>query len=125
MTASRILVRRIACFVLLAFIGVRLADAHLHVCLDGAEPPIAVHAADNSVHDGPHHESGEHEDRDVQPFDALLLKAGLDTKLVAAPAADLELPVFQVLGFSTTTALSLPSPGAPSRLRPPTRGPPR
>jgi hypothetical protein len=71
--------------VLIAFLAIRLGGAHLHLCFDGQEPPAAVHMADGSIHDDAHHAEAEHTDRDVQVFDAAVVKkAGGSADLLAA-----------------------------------------
>ena len=119
------LIRRVALIVLLAFTGVRLADAHLHVCLDGQEAPVTVHTAEGSGHaESHHHQADHHQDRDIAPFDAALLKAGVDTDLFPIVAAFFIVPrTPRLLGY-TADPLSLPPLRPPSQLRPPLRGPP-
>src|SRR5690242_12528275 len=46
------------CLVLLA---VRMGGAHLHLCFDGMEPPLAVHAGDIVEH-GDEHASQHHDE---------------------------------------------------------------
>ena len=59
----------------MAFLSMRMADAHLHMCFDGQEPASSWHVGESE----PHHESsGEagHVDADVAVGVLLLLKAG-------------------------------------------------
>jgi hypothetical protein len=104
----------------------RLGGAHLHLCLDGSEPPISLHFADS----GEHH-SGEsaapHADQDVAiDADLLAKKSGgdFDPAVLAFAIAFLLLLTFRATGV-TPEALSLPFRSARTRLRPPLRGPPR
>lgn len=117
--------RRIALVVLLAVLGVRLADAHVHVCFDGLEPPVSVHSLDGSVHnDAHHHQAEHHQDQDVKPFDAALLKVSADADaapLVAASWFALLLPT-QV--GQRPESIAAPVLRPPSQLKPPLRGPP-
>lgn len=119
--------RRWFWLVLIAFLATRLVDVHLHLCFDGQEPPSAVHMADGSHHDDAHHVDTEHADRDVQMFDAVLLK-----KL--ADPSDTLFPLFAaalLLALLPPRAPRIP-PGADPPvvlrslllLRPPLRGPP-
>lgn len=112
----------------IAMLPVRIANAHLHMCLDGQEAPIALHVQDEAGHHDDEHEAG-HEDRDIRVSGpALLAKAGLVDKAT---------PHFAPL--SAIDAILLPAPGrvdaavprstTPSAaifdLRPPSRAPPR
>lgn len=112
----------------IAMLPVRIANAHLHMCLDGQEAPIALHVQDEAGHHDDEHDTG-HEDRDIRVSGpALVAKSGVVDKVTPhlAPVAALE-------------SILLPAPGrvdAPIRgfcalspaifdLRPPSRAPPR
>lgn len=119
--------RRWFWLVLIAFFATRLADVHLHLCFDGQEPPSAVHVADGAVHDDAHHIDKDHADRDVDMFDAVLLKKLADPSdaLVAVFVAAL------LLSAVSTRTLLVPLASEPPidlrsllLLRPPLRGPP-
>ncbi len=109
-----------------ALLASRIAGTHLHVCLDGSEPPIELHVAD----DGEHHaeDSGApHADRDVMLGGDYLSKKGdlADPGLLALCLALL-------LFILPRLRAQLPDYLAPARPRParinglpPTRGPPR
>jgi len=111
----------------LALVVLRVGGVHLHLCLDGSEPPVSYHVADSGVHHLDEHDAGEsHSDRDMALADDLLLKKPakvLDSLLV--------LFTFCMLLFLVHATGPRPSPGAPPRLRhlfswlrPPLRGPP-
>src|SRR5687768_10089613 len=85
-------IRRIALVVLLAFIGVRMGDAHLHVCFDGQEAPLTVHTADGAVHRDEHHQESENNDRDVE-LEAALFKASSDVDVFLPVVAFFFLPI--------------------------------
>ena len=114
--------------VLVAFLATRLGDAHLHLCLDGQEPPASIHMADGSVHDDAHHVDSVHNDRDVQVFDtALVKKAGGSGDLLAAVfIATLLLLLLPPAQSFSRRAIDVPIVLRSSfALRPPLRGPPR
>lgn len=104
----------------------RLGGPHLHLCLDGSAPLIALHAADAGAEAGDgHHETGaSHEDQTVDVSSPVLGKVwppGLDGALI------LVLVLF--LGALPRALLLPPSAGRPVAvqplfLRPPLRGPP-
>lgn len=50
----------------IALLPVRMANAHLHLCMDGQQPPVALHVHDVATHDGSQpHADDNHNDRDV------------------------------------------------------------
>ena len=50
----------------IALLPVRMADAHLHLCMDGQQPPVALHVQHVATHDGAQpHADDDHNDRDV------------------------------------------------------------
>ena len=114
--------------VCLALVVLRVGGVHLHLCLDGSEPPVSYHLADSGVHHLDEHDAGEsHSDRDMALADDLLLKKpakALDSLLVLF---SLSLLLFLV----SRSAGTRPAPDTPPRLcqvfswlRPPLRGPP-
>src|SRR5688572_20809349 len=125
MSFSRSHVRRIGLVVLLAFISVRVSDAHLHMCMDGLEAPVTVHTADGSIHnDSHHHQEEHHQDRDIEHLDAMLFKAGVDAEKFNV---GFSLPAIGLIPLSTgypSDSPSSPPLRPPSRLLPPLRGPP-
>lgn len=110
----------------LLLITVRSADAHVHMCLDGQEPPAALHVADGGVHHAGANAPQEHQDKDVKySVDGTFKKADVgDVWLIATvwsllasePADTAELPQFRQAAPRTSD---------PFHLRPPLRGPPR
>lgn len=99
----------------------RVGGPHLHLCLDGLEPPVTLHLADDAAHP-----AGDqvHDDRTVDMSSPVLGKAwppGLDGALLTlavlllfAASPVVPRPVRSVVRFD------LP----PPFLRPPLRGPP-
>lgn len=114
--------------VLIAFLAIRLGDAHLHLCFDGQEPPASVHMADGSVHDDAHHVDSEHNDRDIQVFDAALVKkaSGQADVLAALFVASILLLLIPPAAERFVRRPNDPSSFVRTRfaLRPPLRGPP-
>jgi hypothetical protein len=56
----------------------RIGGMHLHLCLDGGEAPVAMHAADGGIHHGDEQAVPSHNDRDVDLADASFGKIGSD-----------------------------------------------
>lgn len=119
----------------LAFMLMRVGDAHLHRCLDGAESASAVHLVDAGIHHAEagadtqaemHGDAPHHDDVDTELSADVILKSSLlDLPVLAGVLFALAL-LFQ--GFRAPCPPRLPTPalaGAPSFLRPPLRGPPR
>jgi hypothetical protein len=112
-----------------ALLPVRMANAHLHFCLDGQERPVSFHVQDLATHSGTEHVDEEgHNDRDVD-VSASLLTTKLSSGAGDAPFALLHvyvlatlLPIERQPFFSTDLPhINLTSVLA---LRPPVRGPP-
>lgn len=110
-----------------ALLPVRMANAHLHLCLDGQAPPVSVHVEDLATHDGnPVSEDG-HTDRDLDVSQSLAFaKAtnlndfspailGAYVLAILAPAQIHVAPRSVLLSPDLTPAFDL---------RPPPRGPP-
>ncbi len=107
-----------------ALLCTRLGGAHLHLCLDGSEPPASLHVTD-SGHHADHHDGQAHDDLDVSLVgDAPTKsgKSGFDLPLLLA-ALWLVTVLFTRLRI---TAADSPQPSAspPRFCRPPLRGPP-
>lgn len=109
----------------LALFAVRSADAHVHMCLDGQEPPASVHVADGGVHHNDATASPTHNDQDVKVVSDAGVKKGESADLwVLSTAWSL---VDQLAYFTaeppqcTAVAVNL---SIRSHLRPPLRGPP-
>jgi len=63
------------CLLAMIFVMVRTADAHVHLCLDGKEPPATIHVADGEVHACETDPSKGHKgDKDVKLSPDLLAK---------------------------------------------------
>lgn len=105
-----------------------MADAHLHLCLDGTEQPVTLHVADVPTHHGEQNGITGHQDQDLDFSSPLLIKKGggsLDDATIAVlgayvlafvlPAIETVTPEFD---FSTAALVSV------FDLRPPLRGPP-
>ena len=104
----------------------RLGGAHLHLCLDGSEPPISLHVADSGEHH-PDETAAPHADQDVAIGADVLAKksgGGFDLAALAFAVAFLLFLTFRAPGIRPE-ALTLPLRSARTRLRPPLRGPPR
>lgn len=112
-----------------ALLPVRMANAHLHLCLDGQERPVSLHVQDVATHSGAEATTEQgHNDRDVDVSASLLtvkLSGGADD----APFAFLHLYVLTALlplEHPTFSLVDLPGAELTSvvTLRPPVRGPP-
>ncbi|HEY5810335.1 MAG TPA: hypothetical protein VIT67_20345 [Povalibacter sp.] len=113
--------------VLIAFVATRLADAHLHLCFDGQEAASAMHVADGAVHNDAHHTDSEHADRDVDVFDAVLLKKLADSTDLLALTFVAAWLIFLIPARRHDWTHDLASPVASRsvfHLKPPSRGPP-
>ena len=124
--------RRNLLLVLLALsvLVVRMGNAHLHLCLDGAEPPSSIHILDADFHiEGPSNleaMSAPHHDLDISLVTHALSKSSKlnvdDMALLATVLALFGLLAFGKLAF--TSAYVRPPFSTPHYLRPPLRGPP-
>jgi hypothetical protein len=110
----------------LALFAVRLADAHVHICLDGQEPRTSLHVADS----GFHHDNADvllpHNDQDVEAVDDGVSKKGESADLLLLPT------LWSLVDFVPRYTVEPPRYAAVapvisfrSHLRPPLRGPPR
>ena len=112
-----------------ALLPVRMANAHLHLCLDGQEQPVSLHVQDVATHSGTEATTDQgHNDRDVD-VSASMLTAKLSAGMDDAPSALLHLYVLTALlpvERLTFSLIDLPSAELTSvvTLRPPVRGPP-
>ena len=111
-----------------ALLPVRMANAHLHLCLDGQERPVSLHVQDIATHSGaePTTDQG-HNDRDVDVSASLLtvkLSGGMDDAplvihlYVLTPLLPVERPTFSLIDLPSAELTSVVT------LRPPVRGPP-
>lgn len=111
----------------IALLPVRIANAHLHMCLDGQEQRAALHVMDAPTHDGTDTESG-HKDRDVTLSATLSVTKANTLDDAPLPLLDayvlaLLLPVEQASVPSISVQIPALTPAFD--LRPPSRGPPR
>jgi len=112
-----------------AIVALRVGGLHVHLCMDGSEPPLSFHVADSGIHHLEEADSGgAHTDRDMTLASDVVMKkpsGTFDVSLVATLCALLLFllsPARERFDFPETT------PGvrsARTRLRPPLRGPPR
>jgi hypothetical protein len=107
----------------------RVAGLHLHLCLDGSEPPVSMHLEDSGVHHLDESAAGEsHTDRDLAIASDVLVKKPVDTLDLSLPGALCALLLFLLARPRELNAFSpllIPARSARTRLRPPLRGPPR
>jgi hypothetical protein len=106
---------------------VRVGGAHLHLCLDGAEPPVSVHLLDFDAHDRDQGLAAPHHDVDMASaddatgkfgkvnFDLLVLFVAATLIWILFPAPRQLAPGYDLLFVSVPQRLLLP----------PLRGPPR
>jgi hypothetical protein len=111
----------------LAVFALRVGGLHVHMCLDGSEPPVSFHVEDSGVHHLDEAEGGPHEDRDMALVSDVVLKK---------PFGDFDLTLLTVLSAVLLFLLARPREtfdfptlparfrSARSRLRPPPRAPP-
>ena len=112
----------------IALVPVRMANAHLHFCLDGQQAPVSLHVQDRAGHAHDEHVDDGHLDVDVD-----VSVANTIAKLPGA--GDDILPVFlplYVLAVLIPTqqhepprqTVAVVDTSAIAQLRPPVRGPP-
>lgn len=111
--------------ILFAVMTAKASGAHVHLCMDGQEPPASVHLAD--IHDDEHHQEEKGQaDKDVNPlFGTVAKKGGPDFDLGFAFA-------MVVLSWDLPIARQGPFPPEVQSIprdhsfywRPPLRGPP-
>jgi hypothetical protein len=119
-------VRRSISLLALAFFALPASGAHLHLCLDGAEPPASVHVGDLAIH---HVEDSDQFHKDVD--------ADLKSEALAKKARDsFDLPTFASVApvlFALSVAVPDEFPRTPPtlivpfpayRILPPLRAPP-
>jgi hypothetical protein len=102
----------------------RLGDAHLHLCLDGSSPAIALHLSGGAADDSTAGAGESHHDHKVDVSSPVLGKVwppSLDGALLPVVAT---LLVISSPGVLVPLLPAVPVPLAPQFLRPPLRGPP-
>ena len=106
--------------------GVWVAGAHLHLCLDGLEPPVTLHPlADGGGHLGHHGPDQQHSDSDVGAEASLTRMAGNSAHTPAiAPVAAHESTSVQPTALPRTASAPIAACTAPWSLQPPLRAPP-
>jgi hypothetical protein len=108
------------------FAGLTNAHAHVHLCLDGQEPPASVHVVDSSNHLHEHFDGTHgHDDFDLDvPNEALAKTLKYDSPAIVSTT--FWTPVVAIAISPPPVAKSAPSPKPPPYFsRPPPRGPPR
>ncbi|HEU4602332.1 MAG TPA: hypothetical protein VFS24_10205 [Steroidobacteraceae bacterium] len=109
-----------------ALLPVRMANAHLHLCLDGQEAPISVHVEDVPGHQDDADFKAGHHDHDVDVSGSMTVTKSasfaLDNPIISAYVLAIVLPVEAPRVFSADVAEIHFS--VPFTLRPPSRGPP-
>jgi hypothetical protein len=83
----------------------RAAGAHMHVCLDGQEPPQSLHWGDSGVHVDADHTAGSHADVEIALLDEALAKnlaSGWDMPVLPATALLLLPPALKASPRITT-----------------------
>jgi hypothetical protein len=119
--------RRWACVVAVAvvFAGLTNAQALVHLCFVGQEPPASVHLTDGIDHHHDQAPTGDHDDVDVDlPDEALAKTVKYDLAAIAPPLGS----AFAIdRQSSTVCALSEATPAVPEPLysHPQLRAPPR
>ena len=112
----------------IALLPVRIANAHMHMCLDGQKPVVAYHVQDVPTHNGTDTAGDGHSDRDVDASGAsatLNKLSDLDNNslsLLAVYAIALLLPAPESEAPQASSSVVELTPAFD--LRPPTRGPP-
>lgn len=113
--------------ILLLFVALATRGGwHLHLCFDGSEPAVSLHAADHVTHHAGMSGMPSHEDADVFISGSALPR--LDDSVVHLPVLLATLLLVSLLllpqaGARPVGRLPLPA-LTPPRSRPPTRGPP-
>ena len=104
----------------------RVGEAHIHLCLDGAEPPATVHLFDASVHHEDIGYTAEHVGSDVAATDDAVRKS--DFALAPLPLATVASIVFLLpIEPPARAGITVQPPHTQLSFRhypPPLRGPP-
>jgi hypothetical protein len=114
------------CLFAIAFLAMRTAGAHAHLCFDGNEPPASVHVGDFDTHHQSDNQGPKHSDRDVNLIGDTLAKksdndGAFDLPVLVRAALAIPAPIKTTL----PRLRSLPA-GTVSvpHMRPPLRAPP-
>jgi len=112
-----------------AMVALRVAGLHVHLCMDGSEPPLSIHVADSGIHHLDEADSGAaHADREMAIAADVVVKkpfGSLDLTLLAAFGAVLLFMLARPRGRLFLPPVPARVTSARTRLRPPLRGPPR
>ena len=95
-----------------AVLVMRVAGVHVHMCLDGQEPPQSLHWGDAGVHDDEDHASGSHADFEIDLLDEALAKN-------LPPDLDLPALLVAALVLLSPVLKSLAQKPSPSTIHPP------
>lgn len=111
-----------------AMFALRVGGLHIHMCMDGSEPPLSFHAEDSGIHHLDEASAGEkHLDRDMSLASDVVVKkpsGDLGLSLLAAFCAFLLFLLARPREPRDFPALPTIVRSARTRLRPPLRGPP-
>lgn len=112
----------------IVLLPVRMANAHLHLCLDGQEPPVSVHVQDTPMHDGVAdvHDDG-HTDRDLDVSKSLTVAKASNLDDVSPALLNVYVLAIVLPAQSHVVPRSVlltPDLEPAFDLRPPPRGPP-
>jgi hypothetical protein len=111
-----------------AMFALRVGGLHIHMCMDGSEPPLSFHIEDSGIHHLDETSAGdEHADRDLGLASDVVVKkpfGALDLPLVAAFCALLLFLLARPREQHAFPFLPAIVRSARNRLRPPLRGPP-
>ena len=113
--------------VAIALLPIRMANAHLHLCLDGQERPVTFHVQDVPTHHGAAGAPSGHNDVDLDVPPSVSAKKvsnadELSPAILGAYVLSLLLPEYP--HFAPQVWLLAPPSTPQLDLRPPTRGPP-
>ncbi len=116
-------------WVSLAFLyaGLTNAHAHVHLCFDGKEDPVAVHVVDGAEHSHSHEHpqsDGDHDDVDLDVQNQALAKSFKHDLNALVPSYGHALPESRAIeSIRAPPRCAAPAPSPPF-LRPPLRAPP-
>jgi hypothetical protein len=128
MVRSRLFVRACITLLCITILVMRVGGAHLHLCMDGSEPPVSVHlTADAGLDNTSIGEGKAHHDQDVSLSGEVLAKkldGALHLPMLIAVAVVLFLVPLVRLPLLPRDRTSLIHPIPIFRIRPPLRAPP-
>lgn len=128
MIRSRLFVRPCITLLCITVLVMRVGGAHLHLCVDGSEPPVSVHLTDDAGLDDSHAGVGKaHHDQDVSLSGEVLAKkldAALQLPILLAALVVLFIVPLVLVTVVPRDRTSLIHPIPVFRIRPPLRAPP-